>query len=70
MSLSEAGLEALPRLRQMLELAADLQAVSGARHAEPTGKLRMATSLSFAVSSLTEAVVDFSGGTRASSWRC
>lgn len=58
-SLSEAGLEALPRLRQMLELAADLQAVSGARRAEPAGKLRMATSLSFAVSSLTEAVVDF-----------
>ena len=48
-SLSEAGLEALPRLRQMLELAADLQAVSGARRAEPTGKLRITTSLSFAI---------------------
>jgi len=58
-SLSEAGQEALPRLRQMLELAADLQAVSGARRAEPTGKLRITTSLSFAVSCLTEALVDF-----------
>lgn len=58
-SLSEAGQEALPRMRQMLELAADLQAVSGARTAEPSGKLRITTSLSFAVSCLTEAVVDF-----------
>ncbi|MBT9598588.1 MAG: LysR family transcriptional regulator [Vitreoscilla sp.] len=60
-SLSEAGLEALPRLRQMLELAADLQAVSGARRAEPTGKLRITTSLSFAMSCLTQAIVDFQG---------
>lgn len=58
-SLSEAGMEALPRLRQMLELAADLQAVSGARRAEPTGRLRITTSLSFAMSCLTEAIVDF-----------
>lgn len=61
-SLSEAGLEALPRLRQMLELAADLQAVSGERRAEPKGKLRITTSLSFAVSCLTQAVVDFQAG--------
>lgn len=60
-SLSEAGLEALPRLRQMLDLAADLQAVSGARRAEPTGKLRITTSLSFAMSCLTQAIVDFQG---------
>lgn len=58
-SLSEAGVEALPRLRQMLELAADLQAVSGAHRAEPTGKLRITTSLSFAMSCLIHAVVDF-----------
>jgi DNA-binding transcriptional LysR family regulator len=58
-SLSDAGQEALPRLRQMLELAADLQAVAGARRTEPTGKLRITTSLSFAVSCLTQAVVDF-----------
>ena len=60
-SLSEAGLEALPRLRQMLELAADLQAVAGARTTEPTGKLRITTNLSFALSCLTQAVVDFQG---------
>jgi len=60
-NLSEAGLEALPRLRQMLELAADLQAVAGSRRTEPAGKLRITTSLSFAVSCLTQAVVDFQG---------
>jgi DNA-binding transcriptional LysR family regulator len=58
-SLSAAGEEALPRLRQMLELAADLQAVSGARRAEPVGKLRITTSLSFAMACLTQAIVEF-----------
>lgn len=58
-SLSEAGQEAMPRLRQMLALAADLQAVSGARRAEPAGKLRITTSLSFAMACLTRALVDF-----------
>ncbi len=58
-SLSEAGEEALPRLRQMLELAADLQAVAGERRREPQGRLRVTTSLSFAWSCLTPAVVDF-----------
>lgn len=58
-SLSEAGAEALPRLRQMLELATDLQALAGARRTEPTGKLRISTSLSFAVAWLTQAVVEF-----------
>jgi DNA-binding transcriptional LysR family regulator len=58
-SLSEAGAEALPRLRQMLELAAELQAVAGVRHSQPSGKLRVTTSLSFALSCLTQAIVDF-----------
>lgn len=58
-SLSEAGQEALPRLRQMLELAADLQTLAGARRREPTGKLRVTTSLSFALSCLTQTLVDF-----------
>src|SRR5690349_1602733 len=48
-SLSDAGEEALPRLRQMLELASDVQAVTGARRTEPAGKLRLTTSLSFAL---------------------
>jgi DNA-binding transcriptional LysR family regulator len=58
-SLSDAGQEALPRLRQMLELAADLQAVAGARRQAPAGKLRVTTSLSFALPCLTDAVVAF-----------
>lgn len=60
-SLSDAGQEALPRLRQMLELASDVQAVAGARRTEPAGKLRLTTSLSFALSSLTRAIVEFQG---------
>jgi len=60
-SLSDAGQEALPRLRQMLELASDVQAVTGARRTEPAGKLRLTTSLSFALSSLTRAIVEFQG---------
>ncbi|MEO8297462.1 MAG: LysR family transcriptional regulator [Burkholderiales bacterium] len=60
-SLSEAGTEVLPRLRQMLELSADLQAISGARRAEPAGKLRITTSLSFATARLAHAIVDFQG---------
>ena len=58
-SLSDAGEEALPRLRHMLELAADLQAVAGVRQSEASGRLRVTTSLSFALSVLTQAVVDF-----------
>ena len=58
-SLSDAGQEALPRLRQMLDLASDVQAVTGARRTEPAGKLRLTTSLSFAVSNLTRAIVEF-----------
>lgn len=58
-SLSAAGEEALPRLRQMLELAADLQAVAGVRRSEASGKLRVTTSLSFALPVLTQALGDF-----------
>jgi DNA-binding transcriptional LysR family regulator len=58
-SLSAAGEEALPRLRQMLELADDLQALAGVRRSEATGKLRVTTSLSFALSVLTPILVDF-----------
>jgi DNA-binding transcriptional LysR family regulator len=58
-SLSEAGQEALPRLRQMLELAADVQAITGARRTDPAGKLRITTSLSFAVPHLTDAIAEF-----------
>jgi DNA-binding transcriptional LysR family regulator len=58
-SLSEAGQDVLPRLRQMLELVADVQAVAGERRTEAVGKLRVTTSLSFAVSVLAEAITQF-----------
>lgn len=58
-SLSEAGEEALPRLRQMLELAAETQALAGARGVEPAGRLRVTSSLSFTAAALTTALVDF-----------
>jgi len=58
-SLSDAGEEALPRCRQMLELSGELQAAAGTRGHEPIGKLRITTSLSFAEAQLTAAVVEF-----------
>jgi DNA-binding transcriptional LysR family regulator len=58
-SLSEAGEQALPRCRQMLELADEVQALAGERRREPVGKLRLATSLSFALPHLTDAIVAF-----------
>lgn len=58
-SLTDAGEEALPRCRQMLELSAEVQAVAGTRRSEPVGKLRITTSLSFAETQLTAAVVEF-----------
>lgn len=58
-SLSDMGQEVLPRLRQMVELAVDIQEVAGARRTHATGKLRVTTSHSFAVSVLTPAIVAF-----------
>ncbi|HEY6071897.1 MAG TPA: LysR family transcriptional regulator, partial [Anaerolineales bacterium] len=58
-SLTDAGEEALPRCRQMLELSRDLQTVAGARSAEPAGRLRMTTSTSFAEAFLADVVTDF-----------
>ena len=58
-SLTDAGEEALQRCRQMLELSRDVQSVAGARHAAPTGKLRITTSTSFASAYLADAFTDF-----------
>lgn len=58
-SLSQAGEEALPRCRQMLELSGEVESVAGKRRREPVGKLRIATSLSFAQTQLTAALVEF-----------
>lgn len=57
--LSEAGEQALPRCRQLLELADEVQALAGARRLEPVGKLRLTSSLSFALPHLTDAIVAF-----------
>lgn len=43
----------------MPELQTHLQAVSGVRRSEPSGKLRLTTSLSFAVLCLRQAIVEF-----------
>lgn len=58
-SLSDAGQDVLPRCRQLLDLSAEIEAVAGNRRSEPVGKLRVATSLSFAEAQLTAAVVAF-----------
>jgi DNA-binding transcriptional LysR family regulator len=58
-SLSDAGEEALARCRSMLQLSEEVQAVAGNRNQEPTGKLRITTSLSFAQAQLTAAMVEF-----------
>src|SRR5688572_18009675 len=58
-SLTDAGQDALPRCRQVLELSDEVQATAGARRSQPTGTLRITTSLSFAQSQLTSAVADF-----------
>lgn len=58
-SLTEAGAEALPRCRQVLELTGEVQAVAGARHAAPRGRLRIAASASFAQACLAEVIAAF-----------
>lgn len=58
-SLTDAGAEALPRCRQVLELTNDVQAAAGARNTVPTGKLRITASTSFAQAHLASAVSDF-----------
>jgi DNA-binding transcriptional LysR family regulator len=57
--LTDAGQEALPRCRQMLELSGEVEAVAGARRRQPIGKLRITTSLSFAQAQLTAALIGF-----------
>jgi DNA-binding transcriptional LysR family regulator len=57
--LSEAGEQALSRCRRMLEMADEVQSLSGAEGVEPAGRLRITTSPSFAQAQLTAAVVAF-----------
>jgi len=60
-SLTEAGLAAIPSCRQLLEIAEDVQHLAVERTREPAGILRVTTSSSFAEAQLTAALVDFQG---------
>lgn len=58
-ALTDAGDAALASCRQLLEVADDVRHVAGHRNREPEGKLRVATSSSFAEAQLTTSIVDF-----------
>jgi len=58
-SLTDAGLAALPSCRQLLDIAEDVQHLAAQRSREPAGLLRVTTSGSFADAQLTAALVDF-----------
>ena len=58
-SLTDAGAEALQRCRQVLELTGEVQAVAGARQNAPSGRLRIATSVSFAQACLADVMAEF-----------
>lgn len=59
LSLTDAGEDALPRFRRMIGLSDEVQAATGRRRSEALGKLRVATSTSFAQAELTTAVIEF-----------
>lgn len=59
LSLTAAGQETLPRCRQMLELAGDLQAVVSAPNDTPRGELRISVSTSFGQAQLMDALADY-----------
>lgn len=58
-SLTDAGLAALPSCRQLLEIAADAQYLAAERSREPAGVLRVTTASSFADAQLTATLVEF-----------
>lgn len=58
-TLTDAGLAALPSCRQLLELAQDARHLAGERSREPAGLLRITSAGSFADAQLTSALVDF-----------
>ncbi|AMC36164.1 LysR family transcriptional regulator [Janthinobacterium sp. B9-8] len=59
LGLSSAGQDALPRCRQMLELADDVQGITHNLNAAPHGLIRVASSNSFAQSHLAAAAAAF-----------
>ncbi|UCV02432.1 LysR family transcriptional regulator [Dechloromonas denitrificans] len=58
-SLTDAGLAALPACRQMLDIAEEARHIAAERSREPAGVLRVTTSSSFADAQLTAALIDF-----------
>lgn len=59
LSLTDAGLAALPACRQMLDLSEEAAHLAAERSREPTGLLRVTSSSSFADAQLTVALVEF-----------
>lgn len=59
LSLTDAGLAALPACRQMLELAEEARFIAAERSREPAGVLRVTTTASFADAQLTPVLIDF-----------
>ncbi len=59
LSLTDAGMAALPSCRQLLELAEDARHLAADRSREPAGVLRITASGSFADAQLTSALVEF-----------
>lgn len=58
-SLTDAGLAAIPSCRQLLEIAEEVQHIAAERSRQPAGVLRVTSSSSFADAQLTAALVDF-----------
>lgn len=59
LSLTAAGKETLPRCRQMLELAGDLQAAVSTPDQAPRGELRISVSTSFGQAQLLDAITEY-----------
>lgn len=59
LSLTEAGEAALASCRQLLDLSADVEERAGRAHREPSGRLRITCSPSFADTQLAPALMDF-----------
>ncbi|MCG6573607.1 LysR family transcriptional regulator [Pseudomonas sp. AF32] len=59
LSLTAAGMEILPRCRQMLELSGDMQAAVSTRDDAPRGMLRISSSISFGQAQLTAAIAEY-----------
>lgn len=58
-SLTDAGLAALPACRQMLDIAEEARSVAAQRNRQPAGVLRVTTAASFADAQLSAALIDF-----------